>query len=116
MDPIGYGLESFDGIGAFRSTDNGQPVDASGQLAGTDVDASFVGAAALGARLAQSKEARDCFAKNWLEYASAMGIDGPAQEALKPLTADFSAGKQNIRELIIRVIRDDSFVLRSKST
>ena len=34
MDPIGLGLENFDGIGAFRTTDGGRPIDASGELDG----------------------------------------------------------------------------------
>jgi hypothetical protein len=32
MDPIGFALENFDGIGLWRSHDEGTPVDASGQL------------------------------------------------------------------------------------
>jgi Protein of unknown function (DUF1592)/Protein of unknown function (DUF1588)/Protein of unknown function (DUF1587)/Protein of unknown function (DUF1585)/Protein of unknown function (DUF1595)/Planctomycete cytochrome C len=32
LDPLGFGLESFDAIGRYRENDNGQPVDASGQL------------------------------------------------------------------------------------
>ena len=32
MDPMGLALENFDAIGAWRTEDNGQPVDASGQL------------------------------------------------------------------------------------
>ena len=34
IDPIGFGLENFDGIGRWRDTDNGQPVDATGTLPG----------------------------------------------------------------------------------
>ncbi|HXE53672.1 MAG TPA: DUF1592 domain-containing protein [Tepidisphaeraceae bacterium] len=32
MDPIGFGLENFDAIGRFRTTEAGSPVDASGIL------------------------------------------------------------------------------------
>jgi hypothetical protein len=32
MDPIGFGLENYDVLGRWRSTDAGQPVDASGTL------------------------------------------------------------------------------------
>jgi hypothetical protein len=39
MDPIGLALESFDGIGRWRTNDSGFPIDASGQLVdGTRVD------------------------------------------------------------------------------
>ncbi|MBK9171188.1 MAG: DUF1592 domain-containing protein [Bryobacterales bacterium] len=32
MDPIGFGLENFDWLGRWRETENGQPLDASGEL------------------------------------------------------------------------------------
>jgi hypothetical protein len=32
MDPIGFSLENFDAIGGWRTTDDGSPIDASGQL------------------------------------------------------------------------------------
>src|SRR5436190_4321179 len=39
MDPIGFSLENFDGIGLLRSHDEGTPVDASGQVFdGTKID------------------------------------------------------------------------------
>jgi hypothetical protein len=39
MDPLGFSLETFDAIGAYRTKDHGTPVDATGQLAdGTKVD------------------------------------------------------------------------------
>ncbi len=40
MDPLGFALENFDGIGRWRATSEaGTPIDASGELAdGTDVD------------------------------------------------------------------------------
>ena len=42
MDPIGFALENFDAVGAWRDRDGGtlgQPIDASGQLLdGTEVD------------------------------------------------------------------------------
>ena len=35
MDPLGLTLENFDAIGKYRSTDQGQPIDVSGDLDGT---------------------------------------------------------------------------------
>lgn len=36
MDPLGFGLENFDGIGRWRESDNGQPIDAEGKLPSGD--------------------------------------------------------------------------------
>ena len=39
MDPLGFSLENFDAVGAYRTTDQGNPVDAAGELAdGTKVN------------------------------------------------------------------------------
>ncbi len=32
MDPLGFGLERFDAVGRFRSTESGKPIDSSGRL------------------------------------------------------------------------------------
>jgi hypothetical protein len=36
MDPLGFGLENFDGIGRWRETDQGLPVDSAGKLPSGD--------------------------------------------------------------------------------
>jgi len=39
MDPLGFALENFDAVGAWRTKDGGAPIDTSGQLAdGATVD------------------------------------------------------------------------------
>src|SRR5260221_195038 len=39
MDPIGFALENFDGIGRYRTSEDGVPIDASGMLAdGTKIN------------------------------------------------------------------------------
>ena len=52
MDQIGFGFEGFDATGALQTTDNGQPVDSSGTIVGTDVAGTFSGPVELGAKLA----------------------------------------------------------------
>ena len=37
LDPIGFGFENYDGVGLWRDTDNGLPIDASGDVPDTDV-------------------------------------------------------------------------------
>ena len=62
MDPIGFGFENYDGIGQWRTTDEGQPVDASGSLTGTDSDGNFNGAVDLAHKLVQAKDPQEAFA------------------------------------------------------
>jgi hypothetical protein len=66
MDPLGFGLENFDGIGGFRLTYDGQPVDSAGALPdGTP----FTGPAALTSYLGTSGAFNKCAARNLTSYA-----------------------------------------------
>jgi hypothetical protein len=80
IDGLGFGFEEFDGIGAFRATDNGQPVDSSGNIVGTgEIDGPFQGAADLAKRLAGSRLLANCFARQAYRYA--MGrVESPQQD------------------------------------
>ena len=69
MDPIGFGFEGFDASGAWRTTDAGQPIDASGSIVGSDVAGNFNGPAELGAKLAASDQVLSCAATQWFRYA-----------------------------------------------
>src|SRR5207247_2495716 len=69
MDPIGLGFENFDAAGRWRETENGQPVDASGDIRGWP-DGGFAGATGLGRKLADSPRVKACVTRLWFEYAS----------------------------------------------
>ena len=74
MDPIGFAMESFDGIGRFRRKDErGNPIDASGQLAnGTPID----GINGLRAALVERPEFFvHTFAEKLLTYAIGRGLE-----------------------------------------
>jgi len=70
MDPLGFSLENFDGIGQWRTKEPGGAVDASGQLAdGSQVD----GPAALRkAILAHPDQFVDTMTEKLLTYALAV--------------------------------------------
>jgi hypothetical protein len=68
LDPIGFGFESYDGVGAYRDSEHGLPIDDSGELEGTDVDGPFVGAVGLSQRLADSRDVSACLALSWFRF------------------------------------------------
>ena len=53
MDPLGFGLENYDPLGRWRTTDAGQPIDASGTLPS---GASFAGPEELKSRLLDRRD------------------------------------------------------------
>ena len=59
IDGIGFTFENYDSLGVYRDSDNGFPVDASGELIGTDVDGPLQNAIALSQKLSQSRTVYD---------------------------------------------------------
>lgn len=64
-DPIGLGLENFDGIGKFRSQENNAAIDSSGDFDGV----SFADAVGLGQAFSESDLVGACLVQNLYRYA-----------------------------------------------
>ncbi len=115
MNPIGYAFEGFDAMGRPRTTDNGKPVDTSGELLGTDVDGAFHGPEELASKLGQSAAARECFARQWFQFASGMPLGSDAERAALAKQAEpFVKGSQSIADLTVSLLRSDLFSTRCK--
>jgi hypothetical protein len=114
MDPVGFGFEHFDGIGNWRTTDHGSPVDAHGQLTGTDVDGAFEGQPELAKKLAGSTNVRQCLATQWFRYGfgrQETDEDACTVAILQKAAAD-SGG--SFRELLLALSTTDAFLFRSE--
>jgi len=73
MDPLGFGLENFDGIGGWRHMDGPHEIDASGELPGGE---KFAGPAELKQiLLARQDDFVRCLAEKLLTYALGRGIE-----------------------------------------
>ncbi len=69
IDGVGFAFESFDLLGAYRTTENGLPVDDSGALIGTaDSDGAVMGVSGLAERLRASQEVTECMARQLIRY------------------------------------------------
>jgi hypothetical protein len=110
MDPIGFGLENYDAIGAWRDTDNGSAVDASGTL---DTGASFTGGVALEALLRQDPRMPTAVVQYLFSYA--LGRETQAEDAcvIANLAQAFN-GDDNGRmsALVRRVVATDAMLSR----
>src|SRR5699024_10620317 len=70
MDPIGFGLEQYDAIGAFRLKDSGgHPLTGEGSVEGLE-PAAFRGPFELGQRLRAAPETSACVVKQAFRWAS----------------------------------------------
>jgi hypothetical protein len=113
MDPIGFAFEHYDGIGRYRTTDNGQDVDASGTLKLDGVDVDFKDAVELSQALASSDTVRSCFANQWFRFAvGRMETPGDAQ-SLTAIQSAFAARQFDMRDLAPAIAVSRSFRFRS---
>lgn len=84
MDPIGFALENYDGIGRWRDQEEGQDIDPAGQLYTGE---EFQGASDLKLLLAEEKG--EAFAQNLAEklltYALGRGVEYYDQPALNEI-------------------------------
>ena len=116
INPMGYGLENYDAVGAYRTTDNGLPVDASGAITGSDVDGPFTGGVELSKKLAGSKTVAACATTTW--YAYALGRDLGTADAcrLAKLNLSLSDAHGDVRELLVAIVTSPEFIYRDPVT
>ena len=111
MDPIGFGFENFDGVGAYREKDEDFPIDPSGQLVSGE---SFNGAPALAAMLAKSKreEFVRCLSEKMLTYAIGRGPEFYDKCALDEISKGVSKKGYRFSSLILEIVRSVPFQQR----
>lgn len=110
MDPIGLALENYDAIGAWRDTDHGQPIDASGVLPdGT----KFTGRAELETTLAKDPRLRACLSQGLLTYSLGRAMREDVDTAYIDAVAKGTGGSTvGVRDLLMGVVASDAFRLR----
>jgi hypothetical protein len=111
MDPLGLGLENFDGIGAFRTTEVGKTIDASGDLDGV----KFAGPRELGTALKNNKDATGCIARSLYRYAAGHVETSGEEPALVVLAQGFQDNAYQFRALLEGVVKSPGFVLAAKA-
>jgi uncharacterized protein DUF1592/uncharacterized protein DUF1588/uncharacterized protein DUF1595/uncharacterized protein DUF1587/uncharacterized protein DUF1585 len=110
MDPIGYGLEHFDGVGQWRDTDGTAAIDATGKL---PTGQTFDGALQLVSLLKQQTASISACATQKI-FAYSLGRDPvPTDQCqLSQLGTAFAGANYNLRSLIMQMIVTDTFRMR----
>jgi hypothetical protein len=116
MNPIGFGLEGFDSAAQQRTTDNGDPVDTTGEIKGftsaSGAPLTFDGPRQLSNLLATNEVAKQCLAANYYRYARGFAPKGVDTGAVDKLSDDFVRNDLDLPDLFVRVALQDSFVMR----
>jgi hypothetical protein len=110
MDPLGFALENFDAVGAWRTQDGKFPVDPSGQLPD---GRKFQGVDGLKAILKSNPEAfANAFTEKLLTYALGRGLEAYDRPAVKTIVARAGADQYRFSTLVLEIVKSLPFRMR----
>jgi hypothetical protein len=113
MDPIGFALENFDGVGQWRTTDDGSPIDPSGTLYN---GAKVAGPVALRNMLASRP---DVFAgvmtEKLLTYALGRGVQYYDMPAVRKIVRQAQANDLRFSSLVLGAVESVPFEMKIKT-
>jgi hypothetical protein len=114
LDPIGFALENFDAVGAWRSQEAGKPIDASGELGdGTKVD----GVVALRQAILSRQEVFvQTVTEKLLTYALGRGLDYRDMPAVRAIVRESQRNNYRLNSLILGVVESTPFRMNSVAT
>jgi hypothetical protein len=110
IDPLGYALESFDAVGAFRTQEAGRALDVTATLAdGTQME----GLPGLrGVLLARKDEFTRAFTQRLLTYALGRGLEATDMPVVRNIARTAAADDYRIHTLILAIVQSEPFNLR----
>jgi hypothetical protein len=94
INPLGFALEQYDGIGQFRAAENGVAVDPAADVSlGGDAPQHVSGAVELAQVLAQDSQLVRCLATQWFRSRFGRIESGGDQAIIEALTAALGSGQ-----------------------
>jgi hypothetical protein len=102
---MGLTLDSFDGAGQFRATENGVPIDTSGMLE----KIAFNDSAGLGKALHDNPKVTQCLAQSAWRYAVGRALLPSEEPVTDRLHDDFARTGYRIRSLFRGIAIDPQF-------
>jgi hypothetical protein len=114
INPLGFALEKLDGVGRYRSEENGHAIEATSSYVLDGQMVSFDGAVELSAAIAQSQQAHDCYSRHWVEYLYGREVNmaSEADRSLVEQAGSLSSSDASVRNLIINLVATEAFLTR----
>jgi Protein of unknown function (DUF1592)/Protein of unknown function (DUF1588)/Protein of unknown function (DUF1587)/Protein of unknown function (DUF1585)/Protein of unknown function (DUF1595) len=110
MDPIGFALENFDPVGAWRINDSGFPIDAHGKLFdGTKLD----GPASLRRALLNHSDAfLGTFTENLFAYGVGRVLETSDMTTVREIEKEAARNHNRFSSFILGIVRSPAFQMR----
>ncbi|HTU23630.1 MAG TPA: DUF1592 domain-containing protein [Gemmataceae bacterium] len=110
MDPIGFGFENFDAVGAWRSRDGKHAIDPSGTLPNGQL---FKGPAELRVILKNRQTAfARCLTEKLLTYGLGRGVERYDRCAIDDIVKGAAKDNYKLSRLVIDIVKSDPFQKR----
>ena len=110
MDNLGFGLEAYSGIGAFRTIDEaGHAVDSSGVYYG---DESFEGARQMAELIENDPSFLECIAEKLFVYGLGRGVESEDKEHIEHIVEQATEADYSMPELIKLIVTSEPFRYR----
>ncbi len=110
MDPLGFSLENYDGIGAWRAAEGGAPIDASGTLPHTG---PFEGPSGLrGVLLGQEERFVETVTEKLLTYALGRGVEYYDAPAVRKIARDAADSDYRWSSVVLGIVESTPFQMR----
>jgi len=114
FEPMGIALENFDAVGAWRTQDEGTPIDASGVLVdGTKLD----GVASLrSATVRYSDQFVRVVTEKLLTYALGRGVEDGDMPIVRSIVRDSAPSQYRISSIVLGIVKSDPFQMNQKAS
>ena len=112
MDPLGFALENYDAVGAWRTQDGKFPIDASGSLPD---GRNFSGAQGLEQVLAASPKAfAQCISEKMLTYALGRGLQNYDRPAVNGIVDKLTGDGYRFSSMVMGIVESLPFQKEQK--
>jgi hypothetical protein len=106
FDPLGMALEHFDSIGRYRETEDGLPIDATGEL---EDGTAFDGSAGLGTALRGNAQVNQCLLRNFYRHVNGREDDAADIAQIDGMMTSLASHNYVFRDLVTDFVASDAF-------
>ncbi len=112
IDPPGFALEQFDGLGAWRTRDEfGNPIDATATMPNGRTVAGMAGLRAL--LLERPERFAGTVTEKLLSYALGRGLEHVDKPTVRAVVRDAAAGDYRWSALVAGIVKSPAFLMRN---
>ncbi len=112
INPLGFSMENFDGMGRTRALDNGAPVDTAGAYAFVGEKKAFTDAVDLMKLIADNDMAHECYSRYVASYGLGRMLGSEDTDLVETLAAQSLSSKASTKDLILALVSSPEFNTR----